>query len=133
MVDALGCEKGASAKVKREVRLRVYFAFDSAAVTADQKADIQRVGQFMSEYPNTSVVIEGHTDSTGAAEYNQGLSERRATNVADLLTSEYGIDSSRISTSGYGEEQPVASNDSEEGRALNRRVEADLSVMVDQK
>ena len=64
----------------------------------------------------------GHTDSTGSDAYNQGLSERRARSVADYLSS-HGVQSARIGTRGFGETQPVASNETEEGRAANRRVE----------
>jgi OOP family OmpA-OmpF porin len=68
------------------------------------------------------VEVAGHTDSTGSETYNQGLSERRANSVKDYLTSQ-GVTATRLSAKGYGEAQPVASNDTKEGRAENRRVE----------
>jgi OOP family OmpA-OmpF porin len=73
--------------------------------------------------------IIGHTDSTGPADYNQGLSERRAQAVADYIISE-GIDAAIIDVSGEGENNPIASNDTAEGRAQNRRV--DINVGVEQ-
>jgi len=78
-------------------------------------------------------VIEGHTDSRGSDAYNQPLSERRANAVRDELVNEYDIDASRVSTVGYGESRPVATNDTDEGRAQNRRIEAVLSVEVEEQ
>ena len=69
------------------------------------------------------VEVAGHTDSVGSEEYNQGLSERRAESVQDYLVSK-GVKAHRLSSKGYGEMRPVASNDTEEGRAENRRTEA---------
>ena len=83
----------------------------------------------LNKYPDTTLAVVGHTDSTGADSYNMELSQRRASTVASYLISQQ-VDSSRISTRGAGETQPVASNDSDEGRALNRRVE--LSIVPKQ-
>ena len=74
------------------------------------------------KYPDTTLSVEGHTDSIGTAAYNQSLSRRRARSVASYLE-DIGVRSSRIETVGYGESQPVASNNTAEGRQLNRRVE----------
>jgi outer membrane protein OmpA-like peptidoglycan-associated protein len=73
--------------------------------------------------PALKIQITGHTDSTGDANANQSLSERRAKTVAQTLTDKYGVDSKRLTTKGYGAEQPLATNDTEQGRAINRRVE----------
>jgi outer membrane protein OmpA-like peptidoglycan-associated protein len=70
-----------------------------------------------------SFIVAGHTDDSGAASYNQALSARRAKAVADFLVAGHGIDVSRLTLEGYGETKPIASNDNETGRALNRRVE----------
>ena len=78
----------------------------------------------MTSYPLTKVTIEGHSDSSGEAKYNQFLSERRATSIAKVLVDDYGIDSSRVDAIGYGEEKPIADNATAEGRKQNRRVEA---------
>ena len=70
-----------------------------------------------------SFIVAGHTDSAGTAPHNQDLSVRRANSVADYLTAHHGIELSRLTLRGYGETKPIASNDTEKGRALNRRVE----------
>ncbi len=83
----------------------------------------------LNKYPDTNLAVIGHTDSTGADSYNMELSQRRASSVASYLMSQQ-VDSARLSTRGAGETQPVASNDTKEGRALNRRVE--LSIVPKQ-
>jgi outer membrane protein OmpA-like peptidoglycan-associated protein len=87
---------------------------------------VRKLAKFLNEYPDRTVRIEGFTDSTGSDEYNQKLSENRANAVRDALES-MGISSDRVETRGYGEENPVASNDTSSGRQLNRRVEIILS------
>ena len=87
----------------------------------------------MEVYGNTNVVIEGHTDSRGSDAYNQALSERRANAVRDELVNENGIAAERVSTVGYGESRPVSSNDTDAGRAQNRRIEAVISVEVEEQ
>ena len=81
--------------------------------------------EVLQTYPQSTVNIVGHTDSTGAAEYNMMISKKRAAAVAAYIE-EQGIESSRITASGEGEENPIASNDTPEGRAQNRRVEATI-------
>jgi outer membrane protein OmpA-like peptidoglycan-associated protein len=76
----------------------------------------------LNKYPDTDIKILGHTDNKGTDAYNQGLSERRAASVSSYLK-DHGISSSRVSTKGMGENDPIASNDTEEGRSQNRRVE----------
>jgi outer membrane protein OmpA-like peptidoglycan-associated protein len=83
----------------------------------------------MKQYPQTTTTVEGHTDAIGSDAYNQGLSERRANAVRDVLVEQHGIDVNRVSAVGYGESRPVADNDSESGRAINRRVEAAVEVL----
>jgi OmpA-OmpF porin, OOP family len=73
--------------------------------------------------PSLKIQITGHTDSTGDATANQSLSERRAKTVKQTLSDKYGVDPSRLTAKGYGAEQPLAENDTEQGRAINRRVE----------
>lgn len=106
------------------VELDVKFDFDKSVVKEGSMADIQSLADFMKQYPQTSTVVEGHTDSVGSDAYNQGLSERRANAVRDVLVNQYGVESGRVSSVGYGESKPVADNDTDEGRAVNRRVEA---------
>ncbi len=100
----------------------ILFAVDSSAVYGTLRADLLTVAKSLQKYPDSRVQVLGHTDNTGSAAYNQGLSERRANAVADVLM-EGGVAFGRIETIGRGEDQPVASNLTEEGRAQNRRVE----------
>jgi OOP family OmpA-OmpF porin len=76
----------------------------------------------MSQYPDVIVELEGHTDSMGTDQYNQGLSQRRAEAVRQVLIGRYNVQASRVSATGYGESQPVASNETAAGREQNRRV-----------
>ena len=85
--------------------------------------EIQKVADFMKQNPGYSVVLEGHTDARGTDAYNQKLSDKRAKAVAKALA-DLGIASAKISTEAYGESKPVATNDTEAGRAENRRVDA---------
>lgn len=110
------------------VELDVKFDFDRAEVKSGSYDDIRNLADFMKEYGQTSTVVEGHTDSVGTDAYNQRLSERRANAVRDVLVNQHGLDSSRIEVVGYGESRPVADNATEEGRAINRRVEAEVEA-----
>ncbi|RTR05645.1 OmpA family protein [Halomonas nitroreducens] len=107
----------------------VTFGFDSSELTMTARNALNDVSSVLTQYPETRVNIAGHTDSTGEAAYNQQLSERRAQAVGNYLT-QSGVASSRLYMSGYGENQPVASNATEAGRAQNRRVEITLSPIA---
>ncbi len=98
------------------------FATDSAAISSAVTADLRQVSQSLVRYPDSSVQVVGHTDSDGEAGYNQALSERRASTVADQIQAG-GVPYNRLRTLGRGEEQPAASNLTPEGKAQNRRVE----------
>ncbi|TXH97053.1 MAG: OmpA family protein [Pseudomonas sp.] len=111
------------------VELDVKFDFDKAVVKQESQPDIRALADFMSQYPSTSTVVEGHTDSVGTDAYNQNLSERRANAVRDVLVNQYGVGASRVSSVGYGESRPVADNATAEGRAINRRVEAEVEAL----
>ena len=100
----------------------INFAYNSANVEPQFRATLDRVAGVLSEYNQSYIDVYGHTDSTGSDAYNQTLSERRAASVADYLSS-HGVQAARIATRGFGETQPIASNETEEGRAANRRVE----------
>jgi outer membrane protein OmpA-like peptidoglycan-associated protein len=100
----------------------INFAYNSAAVEPQFRRTLDQVGQVLGQYDRTYIDIYGHTDSTGSEAYNQDLSERRAGSVADYLETR-GVRGARIGTRGFGELQPIASNDTEQGRAVNRRVE----------
>jgi outer membrane protein OmpA-like peptidoglycan-associated protein len=98
------------------------FATDSAALRPDLTGDIRTVATSLLKYPNSRIEVIGHTDNTGSAAYNQDLSQRRAVSVANILR-ETGVPNGRIAAFGRGEDQPIASNLTPQGRALNRRVE----------
>jgi len=100
----------------------ITFATDSYAVRPGLQADLAKVADSLQRYPDTSVQVVGHTDSDGDAAYNQSLSERRANAVADQIQAN-GVGYHRLQTLGRGEDQPVASNLTPEGKAQNRRVE----------
>ena len=100
----------------------ILFAVDSAQLRPDLRADLFPLADSLQRYPDRTVQIGGHTDNTGTASYNQGLSERRAQSVATALTSA-GVPSFRLRTFGAGENQPIASNLTPEGRQQNRRVD----------
>lgn len=102
----------------------VNFAFDSEALRPQAEVTLDEVARRLREHTDVSIRIEGHTDSVGSAQYNQGLSERRANSVRDYLVSQ-GVAEDRMMAVGYGEQRPVATNETDEGRALNRRVEID--------
>ena len=104
----------------------ILFSTDKAQLKPDGIRNVQKLGDFLARYPQNKVSVEGHTDSVGSNNYNQGLSDRRAYSVRSALT-EMGISNDRVATRGYGEEFPVASNNNAEGRQLNRRVEIVLS------
>ncbi len=125
-VDADGCPL-AVAKVA-SVKLKVNFGFDSTKVSEQYFSDLAELAEFLKRFSDLQVDVEGHTDSTGPEEYNMGLSQRRAEAVVDYLVKTHGIDAGRLEAKGYGESSPVASNDTEAGRAENRRVMATLEV-----
>ena len=119
-VDSNGCEIIESITINLEVE---EFDFDSATLKPEMKAALEDVAaRVKASKGDETLDIVGHTDSTGPEAYNQGLSERRAAAVADYLVAT-GLDESRMSTSGMGESNPIASNATREGRARNRRVE----------
>ena len=103
----------------------ITFAVDSADISGDFFAVLDSVTLVVNEYDKTLIEVMGHTDSTGSNEYNQALSERRSESVANYFRSR-DIAPLRIGAYGYGEQYPIATNDTKEGRSLNRRVEIAL-------
>ena len=120
-VDANGCPP-----VAKTIELKVNFDFDRSEVKPQYMDQIQKVAEFMKANPKASAVIEGHTDSVGTEEYNLKLSARRANAVAKILTEKYGIAMDRMTAQSLGETKPIASNDTDEGRAQNRRIYAHI-------
>ncbi|MCG6900643.1 MAG: OmpA family protein [Gammaproteobacteria bacterium] len=107
----------------------ITFATNSSNISADFYPVLDSVALVINEYEKTYIDINGHTDSTGAESYNQTLSEARADSVARYLESQKVV-AARIITRGMGESQPIATNDTPEGRALNRRVEIILTPIT---
>ena len=100
----------------------VLFATGKADLSPDANKSVNKLAEFLKKYPNRDVLIEGHTDSVGSDDYNLALSRKRADSVKYKLTGD-GVEAGRITTKGYGERFPLASNDTQAGKAQNRRVE----------
>jgi outer membrane protein OmpA-like peptidoglycan-associated protein len=105
----------------------VLFGVNKSELKSGGIHNVQKLADFLKEYPKHKVLIEGYTDSTGSEEYNQKLSERRANSVQVALVDKMGISQDRIATRGYGEQFPAANNDSASNRQMNRRVEIIIS------
>jgi outer membrane protein OmpA-like peptidoglycan-associated protein len=110
----------------------ILFAVNASDLTPTAKANIAKLATILNKYPDTNILVEGHTDSTGTAEYNQKLSERRAGSVSSHATS-LGVAAARFQTVGYGESQPVSPNSTAAGRQQNRRVEIAIFANDDLK
>lgn len=125
LVDSDGCPK----ELTKDIRETLYveFELDKTEVRRQFYPEIENLADIMKQYPTSNILLEGHTDSTGPSSYNQELSKSRANAVMKVLINEFSISAERISTTGMGESQPIASNDTAEGRAQNRRVEAIVS------
>ncbi|MCW3088403.1 MAG: hypothetical protein JWQ78_1789 [Sediminibacterium sp.] len=100
----------------------VLFATNSADLNAASKDNLAKLTEILNKYPDTYVRVEGHTDDTGAADYNLSLSEKRAKEVSSYLAAK-GVGTDRIKTAWYGESQPKTSNETDAGKSQNRRVE----------
>ncbi|BDY11728.1 OmpA family protein [Hydrogenimonas cancrithermarum] len=114
-VDERGCTVG--------ITLHIDFPTNSSKIPAEFMPNIEKLVDYMKKHSDSKVILEGHTDSVGSAAYNLQLSKRRAEAVKEALVA-HGIDASRITVKAFGESKPVASNDTPQGRAQNRRVEA---------
>ena len=137
VVDARGCPLAVDITDELKMELRVFFDNDKSMIKTQYQPEIAKVAEKMREYPNSTARVEGHASKTGpSASYNQRLSEARAIAVKSMLTNEFGIAPNRLSTVGYGYDQPIADNNTEEGRAMNRRVYAiitgDKTMTVEQ-
>jgi outer membrane protein OmpA-like peptidoglycan-associated protein len=100
----------------------ILFDVNKSELQSAAKSNIENLAKILNKYSDTKILVEGHTDSTGTLEHNQKLYEQRAGSVSNYLKT-FGVQDVRISTTGYGPTQPVASNETTEGRAQNRRVE----------
>ncbi|MDO6441530.1 OmpA family protein [Marinobacter sp. 2_MG-2023] len=126
-VDETGCE-GVTETIDT-FTIEVKFPTNSSVIGNAYDAEIRRVADALKANPGTVVEIAGHADNRGKASYNEFLSQRRAEAVAERLTGALGVDAEKVSAKGYGESEPVASNDTAAGRAENRRVEARIQVL----
>lgn len=100
----------------------VKFATNMYNITASSEVLLTKLANILKEYPDTNVLVVGHTDSSGPADYNMTLSEKRAYAVTNYFTQNKGLSKSRFTTTWFGEDQPIADNSTVEGRAKNRRV-----------
>jgi OOP family OmpA-OmpF porin len=109
-----------------EITEKVMFAYDKAEILSESFDLLNDVAQVMKEHPEVAKIrIEGHTDSDGTNKYNKDLSNRRAKAVMEYIL-KAGVDESRMVSEGFGEDRPIASNDTDEGKAQNRRVEFNI-------
>ncbi len=109
------------------MELRVFFDTNKSNIKDQYKPEIAKVAEKLGEYPNATANIEGHTDNTGPRALNERLSLARANSVKSSLVNEYNVDPARLSTQGFAWDQPIADNNTKEGRAMNRRVFATIS------
>jgi outer membrane protein OmpA-like peptidoglycan-associated protein len=116
--------------IKITFRNGIQFALDKADLTEADKTNISNLAKTLQKYNDTNILIEGHTDSTGPRAHNMRLSEDRAQSVAKYLES-MGVADKRVTTKGYGPDQPVADNNTDYGRQQNRRVE--VAIFADEK
>lgn len=111
--------------------LDIQFEIKQDVIQREEKEKFAVVGTFMKKYPDTTALIEGHTDDVGASDYNLRLSQRRADSVVSYLVDELHIDRSRLSAVGYGESRPIADNSTRAGQQMNRRVNAIIACATD--
>jgi outer membrane protein OmpA-like peptidoglycan-associated protein len=121
-IQGVDVTRTADNELKVTVKNDVLFDYNSAGLRSASRASLREMANVFQQYPNTTLAVEGFTDSTGSASYNERLSERRASSVANYLEN-LGVRGSRVETIGYGESRPRATNNTASGRQLNRRVE----------
>ncbi|MBM3280942.1 MAG: OmpA family protein [Candidatus Handelsmanbacteria bacterium] len=108
----------------------ILFTSGSADLQADGKANVEKMAKILQKYPDTDILVEGHTDADGTEVFNQTLSEKRAANVATFAEG-LGVAGARFTTKGYGETRPVGDNTTAEGKQVNRRVE--IAIFANEK
>ncbi|MDP6709011.1 MAG: DUF4892 domain-containing protein [Alphaproteobacteria bacterium] len=122
MIDAAEMAKQIS-ESGRVALYGIYFDTDKATIKSESRPTLQEIAQFLKSQPKLKVIVVGHTDNQGALDYNMALSQRRARSVVQALEGEFGLSPGRLGSAGVGFLAPVATNSSEAGRSLNRRVE----------
>jgi outer membrane protein OmpA-like peptidoglycan-associated protein len=121
-VEGIEVERTADDEIAVTIHGDLLYDVDSVALRPGSRATLDDMSGVLANYPDTMILVSGHADSTGSEEHNQELSTRRAQTVSDYLSSQ-GVAGSRIESRGYGETNPRESNETAEGRQLNRRVE----------
>ena len=116
--------------IKITFREGIQFALNSAELSESSRSNLTDLAETLKKYEDTNILIEGHTDITGTREYNMTLSDKRAESVADFLK-DLGVQGKRITTEGYGPDQPVGDNETDYGRQQNRRVE--VAIFANEK
>ena len=119
--------KGSNGKITIIINNQNLFDFDSYDLTSEAKHTLEQVTDILIQYPQIHILIAGYTDSSGSSDYNQRLSKYRAQSVASYL-SKKGLQANQLRIIGYGEENPLASNSTEEGRQRNRRIELEIQT-----
>ena len=115
-------ENSAGLEKKIIMQLNINFNLNSVTIRSTDLDQLRQMGELMKTYPDTTAVIEGHTDNRGSASKNLNISQRRAQSIKKYFTDTFGISPERITAEGFGETKPIASNDTAEGRQKNRRV-----------
>ncbi len=123
-VDNYGCSTQTTTLLSLE--LNVLFDSGKSDVKPVFYSELKKLASFLQAHPNSSVIIEGHTDNKGSAQFNQALSQKRATAISDVLIDNFRIDANRVKGIGYGETRPINTNETELGREKNRRVVAEV-------
>lgn len=126
-IDGVNVQRTANDELNVTVQNEVLFDFNSASLRSSSRNALREMANVFDKYPDTTIKVEGHTDSIGTASYNERLSERRADSVANYLEN-LGVRNARIRSIGFGESQPRSSNNTASGRQQNRRVEIHIKA-----
>ena len=126
-IEGVEVERPSEGEINVRLTNDILFDYNSAALRSASRTTLNELAANFSQYPDNRITVEGHTDSTGSDAYNQRLSEQRASSVADYLI-DRGVAANSITVYGYGELRPKSSNDTAEGRQLNRRVEIHIQA-----
>jgi OOP family OmpA-OmpF porin len=121
IVDTSGCPL-TDDSVQDAVSIHVRFSTGTTQVDSQSQHQLEHAAQFLKRYPDSSIRIEGHTDSTGSEAHNLKLSQQRAEQIRTLLIKQFGANPAQLIAKGFGESKPIAPNDTPEGRLANRRV-----------
>jgi OOP family OmpA-OmpF porin len=129
IIDEEGCAVRLTESISMD--LNVTFPSNSATLTKEQLPDVEALATFLKRYADTVVVIEGHSDNTGDADYNRYLSQKRADEIRTILVEQFNVSQERLKAVGYGEDKPVANNGTQDGRHQNRRAVAAVNATVE--